>query len=168
MTGDRFWTNTELVRKALLPFSSDDTVIHGVAKGLDTIAARTALLYRMRIDLPPTPTNELGGYPADWIRYRKAAGPIRNWEMIRRGQPDMVYAFHDHIEESKGTRDCIKQAMRAGLSVHLFTQTKCYTVVGINGDIKLPVHEFFAVIAWVVVITIVLFFVFSLWSKTRA
>ena len=32
-------------------------------------------------------------YPVDWEKYGKAAGPIRNQQMIDKGKPDLVVAF---------------------------------------------------------------------------
>lgn len=47
------------------------------------------------------------GFPADWKRFGKAAGPIRNQQMIEHGQPDMCVAFPGHA----GTADMIRRVM---------------------------------------------------------
>ncbi|KKN01348.1 hypothetical protein LCGC14_1128740 [marine sediment metagenome] len=47
--------------------------------------------------------------------YGKAAGPIRNKQMLDEGQPHLVLAFHDNIEESTGTKDMVKQAAKRGI-----------------------------------------------------
>lgn len=49
---------------------------------------------------------------ADWNRYKQAAGPIRNGEMLKL-DPDMVIAFPGQ----RGTRNMIKQAEKAGVKV---------------------------------------------------
>jgi len=85
------------------------TVIHGAARGADTLAGEAA--------------KELGleviEFPADWKTYHKSAGPIRNRQMITQ-DPDFVWAFHDDIRSSKGTKDMIKVAEGMGKNVTLF------------------------------------------------
>lgn len=56
-------------------------------------------------------------FVADWDRHGKAAGPIRNGEMIARS-PDLVYAFR-HNGHSPGTDDCIRQAKEAGIPTYV-------------------------------------------------
>jgi hypothetical protein len=48
---------------------------------------------------------------------------------LTEGQPDEVWAFHNRILESKGTRDMIKKALKKGLPVHLFTS---------KGEVPIP------------------------------
>lgn len=50
---------------------------------------------------------------AKWKEQGRAAGPIRNGEMIERNKPDMIVAFPG----GRGTRNMIEQAERAGLLV---------------------------------------------------
>jgi hypothetical protein len=59
-------------------------------------------------------------HPADWEKYGKAAGPIRNAEMIRR-HPDLelVLAFHDNLAISRGTRDMVVLADKKGIPVEV-------------------------------------------------
>lgn len=56
-------------------------------------------------------------FHADWNKHGKAAGPIRNSEMIEEGQPDAVIAFWDG--ESKGTKDTIDKAEAAGITTRI-------------------------------------------------
>jgi len=58
-------------------------------------------------------------FPADWKRYRRAAGPIRNKQMIEEGKPDLVIAFHDALTKSRGTKNTVDLATAAGLDVWL-------------------------------------------------
>ncbi|MEU8040919.1 SLOG family protein [Streptosporangium sp. NPDC049078] len=53
-------------------------------------------------------------HPADWPTYRRAAGPIRNGEMVAAGADECV-AFPEGA--STGTRDCMRQAAAAGIDV---------------------------------------------------
>ena len=82
-------------------------VIHGAARGADTIAADLAKGMGMKV-LP---------FPAKWDRYGRAAGPIRNRQMLWEGHPDVVHAFHTDLEASNGTADMVKQAEKAGIPV---------------------------------------------------
>lgn len=52
-------------------------------------------------------------FPADWDNHGKAAGPIRNQQMLDEGKPDGVVAFPG----GKGTADMIKRAYAAGVTV---------------------------------------------------
>jgi hypothetical protein len=55
---------------------------------------------------------------ADWKVLANLAGPTRNREMVQAGA-DLCIALHRSIETSRGTRDCIRQAIAAGISVWL-------------------------------------------------
>ena len=52
-------------------------------------------------------------YPADWQTHGRAAGPIRNQQMIDEGKPDLVLAFPG----GRGTADMVRRANRAGIEV---------------------------------------------------
>lgn len=81
------------------------TVVCGKARGADTLGERYA---------------EERGYavhyfPADWDRYGKPAGHIRNEEMAKNA--DALVAFWDG--KSRGTKDMIKLARQYGLRVRV-------------------------------------------------
>lgn len=84
-------------------------IIHGAAPGADTTADRIA---RER-GHPVIP------FKANWGLYGDPAGPIRNQEMLDVGKPDRVAAFHEDIVNSKGTKDMIARARKAGLPVEV-------------------------------------------------
>jgi len=52
-------------------------------------------------------------YKADWEKFGKAAGPIRNGDMIRDMAPWFCLAFPG----GKGTEDCVNQCKKAGIPV---------------------------------------------------
>ncbi len=52
-------------------------------------------------------------FPAKWKEYGKAAGPIRNQQMLDEGKPDLIVAFPG----GNGTRDMVKRAKLAGVEV---------------------------------------------------
>jgi hypothetical protein len=112
ITGDRNWQTTaqsNTVLEVLRDFQDENPiVVHGAARGVDTIAgdAAQALGY------------EVHAHPADWDKYHRAAGPIRNTEMLQEN-PNLVFAFHDDIVASKGTRNMVNQAVKAGIQTVL-------------------------------------------------
>jgi hypothetical protein len=87
-------------------------VIHGGARGADTIAGQWA----NRRGVPVWP------FPADWETHGKAAGPIRNRRMMHEGDPELVVAFVSKpLAESRGTADMCKVAEDAGISPIVIT-----------------------------------------------
>lgn len=71
-------------------------LIHGAARGADSIAANWA----------KTRGIATVAYPADWDRFGKRAGPVRNRQMLHEARPDAVLAFPG----GRGTADMVKQA----------------------------------------------------------
>jgi hypothetical protein len=59
------------------------TLIHGGARGADSMAGRWA----EKNDIP------VNVYPAEWNKHGKSAGYIRNRQMLVEGNPDAVIAF---------------------------------------------------------------------------
>ena len=52
-------------------------------------------------------------FPADWKAHGKAAGPIRNQEMLDKGRPKFVVAFPG----GRGTADMVAKARKAKIDV---------------------------------------------------
>lgn len=77
------------------------TIVSGGARGADAIGERLAKAYNTNLCI----------YPAQWDRYGKAAGYLRNSLMA--ANADVLLAFWDH--KSKGTRHMIDLAGNAGL-----------------------------------------------------
>jgi hypothetical protein len=50
--------------------------------------------------------------------YNANAGPIRNQKMVD-ARADMCLAFHRAISSSKGTKDCARRAIEAGVPTYL-------------------------------------------------
>lgn len=122
VTGDRNYTDRQAVYEELSRLQNetlapdkanpgknlgDFILIHGSARGADTLAADVAQELGWTIE----------GYPADWKQYGRAAGPIRNTQMLESGHPDIVVAFHQHLSESKGTKHMVIIAKKAGIPV---------------------------------------------------
>ena len=109
-TGDPGWTDREAIRRELLRLPKGSIIIEGEAQGADLLARSVA--------------EELGfvvePYPANWGKYGRAAGPVRNREMLEKGKPDLVLAFHTNIFASTGTKNMVHIAQRVGIEVRLF------------------------------------------------
>lgn len=111
VTGSRDWPYAErdVIKVALLKAGAT-IVIHGDCRGADTQAAVIA----KELGLTVRP------YPAQWKLFGKAAGAVRNQQMLdeehRPEEPiDLVLAFP--MPTSVGTHDMIARAKAAGIPV---------------------------------------------------
>jgi len=78
-------------------------VVSGCARGVDTLGERWANDLKIPIKQ----------FPADWKKYGRAAGPIRNKQMAEYAAA-LIAIKH---EVSAGTDDMIKQAKAKGLMI---------------------------------------------------
>ena len=104
--GGREFTDKEYLEKVLDAFNAAipfECVIEGGAMGADRLAANWAKKNNI----------ENIRFAADWDKYGKAAGPIRNKQMLDEGKPVLVIAFAGH----EGTANMIKQAKGANIQV---------------------------------------------------
>ena len=83
----------------------DIEIISGNARGADRLGERYAEDHWLTCMK----------FPAEWKKYGKCAGPIRNQEMAE--YADILVAFWDY--SSTGTRDMITRAKREGLEVYV-------------------------------------------------
>lgn len=117
--GSRDWADVwivEVILEGLLVYTRERMeqgdgeplrIIEGHARGADQIAHEWAERSEVVLDC----------FPADWDNHGKAAGPIRNSEMLKAGKPDLVFAFHDDLDYvSKGTRDMVERAVDKGVA----------------------------------------------------
>jgi hypothetical protein len=102
--GSRNFTDYNLLEKTLEALAIT-TVIEGEARGADKLAR----VYAKRRGLDVIP------FPALWDKHGKAAGPIRNKQMLVEGRPELVVAFRG--PNSRGTQNMIDQATKAGIEV---------------------------------------------------
>lgn len=84
----------------------DVTIIQGGAKGADFLAK----VYCYCFGWGGISCEE---YPADWKKYGRAAGHIRNQQMLDEGKPDLVVAFPG----GRGTADMMSKAKAHGIEV---------------------------------------------------
>lgn len=98
-----FWYNRLYVSSTLTPYTAIQ-IIEGGATGADKSARKWAEKYYP--DLLQTE-------PADWTKYGRAAGPIRNKLMLDKYQPNVVIAFPGN----DGTNGMVELATKAGIYV---------------------------------------------------
>jgi len=112
VSGDRNWTDREKIRQVLTEFNPQTTLlVEGGARGADSLARQEGRKLGF----------EVITVKADWYKYGKAAGPIRNKVMYDTYKPDGILAFHSNIAESKGTKHMIELAEKGGTPVRLTT-----------------------------------------------
>jgi acetylglutamate kinase len=104
--GGRTYTNKEKIYEVLSSIHKDKSItvlIHGAAKGVDTIAGYWARENNIKEKQ----------YPALWNTYGKAAGSIRNQQMLDSNTVELVIAFPG----GKGTSDMVSRAKKSGIEV---------------------------------------------------
>lgn len=107
--GGRDYSGTATVYAVLddlLRTNAGLVVIEGGARGADRIARDWTTNHNEG-------SVEHWSFPADWDKYGKRAGYIRNKEMLDVGKPDLVLAFPG----GRGTADMIRQSRKAGVQV---------------------------------------------------
>lgn len=80
-------------------------IIEGGATGADLLAQAWAIDHEIHCET----------YFAEWKKFGRAAGAIRNQRMLTEGRPDMIVAFPG----GKGTADMVRRAQTAGIKVEI-------------------------------------------------
>ncbi len=93
---------------------SNVQLVSGHARGADSLAEKYAAENGLRVKV----------FPAEWQKYGRAAGPIRNKAMLEYAMEDtpVVAAFWDG--KSRGTGNMLKLAEKAGVECHVFSYGK--------------------------------------------
>ena len=118
VTGTRHLQLPEAIEaawSALEPRHPSPLVVCGDAEGMDRAARAWAGQRRL----------ETRTFVAEWVRYRKAAGPRRNAQMIawavargkETGEGVICLAFPHFCLRSAGTADTVERCRRAGVPV---------------------------------------------------
>lgn len=63
---------------------------------------------------------EVDEFFPDWGRFRKGAGPERNGRLVRSGLSVLVVFVNDPERPSRGSLDCLRQALKIGVPVFVF------------------------------------------------
>ena len=115
-TGSRDWTDEGPVAAIVDGLPPDAVVIHGGARGLDSIVNRLAKARGLQV-LP---------FPAEWKKHgRQRAGQIRNQKMIDKGKPTEAHAFP--LPASVGTWDMLQRLCKAGIPYVIHDPAPRYT-----------------------------------------
>lgn len=122
VTGDREWKSLETISEAFKWFldhykmtPGQVTVVEGEARGADQGCRVVAEAMGMKFE-PQS---------AEWTKYGKAAGPIRNQSMLDDFHPEVCLAFHDDLKNSKGTKDMVRRCKKMEIPVwHFQTNSK--------------------------------------------
>jgi hypothetical protein len=101
--GGRDFGDRHLFNRTISRVQGVECIIHGCARGADTMAD----IYAREWSIPQL------RFPADWAKHGKAAGFIRNQQMLDEGRPTLVVAFPG----GSGTADMVARARKAGVEV---------------------------------------------------
>lgn len=109
IAGGRDFNNYETLKKFcdyLLQNKTNVEIVSGGAKGADYLGEKYASEKKYM----------LTKFPANWDKYDKSAGVIRNIEMAK--YADALVAFWD--KKSRGTQHMIKVAAEYGLDIRIY------------------------------------------------
>jgi hypothetical protein len=106
VVGSRDFPHMDWVREEVAQLLPDTILISGGARGVDTVAEETALEVGVQVRI----------YPADWNKYGRGAGYIRNKQIV--DDADEVWAFWDG--KSKGTKHTMDLALKADKPLTVF------------------------------------------------
>lgn len=106
--GDREWRDWRAILRELVQLGSGTVVVEGECRGADVMCCSVAR--RLGYEVLP--------YPATWNKFGRAAGPLRNQQMLDEN-PDieLVLAFHADLTKSRGTANMVRKAREKGLEV---------------------------------------------------
>lgn len=105
--GGREFDDIHLLFSVLDAYPQITEIIHGDAKGADFLA-RCYAKFRGKAERR---------FPAKWKAYGRAAGPMRNTQMLDEAIPEFVIAFPG----DDGTADMVRQSKLRGLPVYEVT-----------------------------------------------
>ena len=112
--GDRNWKDYEVIDSLVKSLPLDSIIIQGMCSGADSMGKKAGEKYGF----------EVLDFPAKWEEYGNSAGPIRNTQMLDEGKPNTVYAFHNDIFNSRGTKNMIIQALNRSIPVIIIPSTE--------------------------------------------
>lgn len=110
IVGSRLFTDYEKFKTEVIRIIESlnieiNRIVSGGALGTDTMAKQFAIENNL----------EIIEFLPDWKKFGRAAGPIRNTDIIKNS--DIIIAFYH--EGSKGTLDSIKEAQKMNKELHI-------------------------------------------------
>jgi len=113
IAGSRVFNDYGLLCQAVVDSGFDITeVVSGCARGADTLGERWAADHGVPV----------ARFAAEWDKYQRAAGPIRNRQMAEYAEGLIALP----VGEARGTRDMIRQATKLKLKVFV-KEASCST-----------------------------------------
>ena len=114
VSGKRDFTDYIVFRcildKSLASINDNIIIVEGGARGTDALAKQYASERHY----------EFIEFPADGDKYCRAAGIIRNDEMVNFIKDKTCKAFFFWDGQSRGTGDCLRRAKRAGIKCGIY------------------------------------------------
>jgi aspartate aminotransferase-like enzyme len=114
VSGSRYYKNYRKILSFLTRMKqkhSEVIVVEGGARGADTLARKACEKLNIKCK----------EYNANWEKYGRAAGPIRNQQMLDDNDDiEIVAIFHEELNKSKGTKDMLKRARKANKEIVKF------------------------------------------------
>ena len=104
VTGGRDFHGYQALKATLDTIHKETPVthlIHGGAPGADSLAGAWAAFNHVPALV----------FPANWTKHGKAAGPLRNQQMLTEGHPDAYLAFPG----GQGTADMVQRCRKQGI-----------------------------------------------------
>lgn len=100
--------NDQAMAFGVLDMLAEELVINAIIQGdCPTGADKLARLWAI------SRNEHFDRFPADWRKHGRAAGPLRNQQMLDVGKPTLVLAFPG----GRGTADMVRRARAAGVPV---------------------------------------------------
>lgn len=111
ITGSRHYSNKKLMTDTLDKLRPIELIIHGAARGADMIAQEYAENHSIATCQ----------HPANWKKYGRRAGPIRNQAMLY-SHPDINLVLAFPLSDSIGTWDMVRKAHAHNIPVQLINE----------------------------------------------
>ncbi len=105
--GSRKWLEQKPIEREMRKLPPGTIIVHGACRGADNIAGFVGEILGF----------EVRPYPADWDRWGKAAGSIRNEDMLQEA-PDLALCFT--LGDTPGSMDMLRRLEKAGVPVQRF------------------------------------------------
>jgi hypothetical protein len=146
VTGDRRWYAPELaeqvLNRLLLRHGPDLVIVHGGDTGIDHSFSEACGELGVEQEAHQARWEELDHtevvirYDMRNRPYNANAGPIGNAEMVAAGA-EMCLALHRAISASRGTNDCARRAIAAGIPTYLIDSERAEPKRLREGDARL-------------------------------
>ena len=109
IVGSRWYAEYDTIKEYILSkidIKEVECVISGGANGVDRMAEKFAKEFKIKTKI----------FLPDWNKHGKAAGPIRNKDIVENS--DIVFAFWDG--QSRGTKKSIELAEKIGKKLYIY------------------------------------------------